>query len=81
MSAPLLRLCAHDPPVTAPTRGGIQSDRRENMIEIARKIRNQLAANPNRKTFRKTRATLLEIAVAIECAHAALNENQKGADQ
>ena len=42
------------------------------MIDIARKIRAQLAGAPNRKTFRKSRATLLEIAVALECAHKAL---------
>lgn len=44
------------------------------MKDIARKIRSQLSANPSRKTFRKTRATLLEIAIALECAAKALED-------
>jgi hypothetical protein len=50
------------------------------MIELAREIRQQLRAKPNKKTFRKTRSKLLEIAVALECAHGALKmlEDRKG---
>ena len=47
------------------------------MRDIASKIRQQLAAAPKRKTFRKTRKTLLEIAVALECADKALKDCEK----
>ena len=46
------------------------------MIDIARKIRDQLARSP-KATFRKTRPTLLEIAVALECAHRALSDSDR----
>ena len=41
------------------------------MLDLARQIRRQLA-DSDRKTFRKTRQSLLEIAVVLEAAHKAL---------
>ena len=36
------------------------------MSDAAKTIRDQLRAKPNRKTFRKTRASLLDLAIEIE---------------
>jgi len=44
------------------------------MKRVASKIRTQLANSPNRKTFRKGRKTLLEIAIALEIAHKLLDD-------
>ena len=38
-------------------------------LEEARKIRAQLSTAPDRKTFRKTRAKLLDLVVLLEAAH------------
>ncbi len=43
-------------------------------MSLASEIRNQLRAKPNRKTFRKHRDKLLEIAVSLEALHGALSD-------
>lgn len=47
------------------------------MIDLAKRIRAQLKAKPDKKSFRKNRDTLLEIAVSIECAHNALKDSEE----
>lgn len=47
------------------------------MIDLARQIREQLRRHPDRKCFHKRRDTLLEIAVALECANKALQESDR----
>lgn len=47
------------------------------MIDLAKQIRSQLNAAPKRRTFTKRRETLLEIAVALECANKALFDMEK----
>lgn len=43
-------------------------------MSIASNIRRQLAAQPTRKTFRKSRGILLELVVENECLHKALED-------
>lgn len=47
------------------------------MIELAAEIRAQLRRKSEKKSFRKSRQKLLEIAVAIECAHKALKDGEE----
>lgn len=44
------------------------------MKELAAEIRQQLGKQPNRKTFRKSRHKLLDIAIVLEVAAKALED-------
>lgn len=46
-------------------------------MSLASEIRSQLRAKPNRKTFRKHRDKLLEIAVSLEALHGALADLER----